>query len=73
MKPNKYQQLSHKEVIKQYQKVPVDLEIFLNIETNILVIKLKAEGRIEKYNIKKNALLHLKTIKVTSRVTRLAD
>ena len=53
MSPNKYKEMLNKEVIKHYQKAPVDLENELNREEEILVSKFKVEGRIEKYNIKR--------------------
>ena len=51
MSPYKYKQMLHKEVIKHYQKDQLNLENELNKEAEILVRKLKVEGRIEKYNI----------------------
>ena len=52
MSPYKYKQMLHKEFIKHSQKAPINLENKLNKEAEILVRKLKVEGRIEKYNIK---------------------
>ena len=53
MNPNKYKQMLHKEIIKHYQKAQLSLENELNKEVEILACKLKVEGRIEKYNIKR--------------------
>ena len=39
MSPNKYKQMLHKEVIKHYQKAPLNLENELNKEAEILVSK----------------------------------
>ena len=72
MSPNTYKKMLHKEVNKCYQKVQLNLENELNKEAEILATKLKVEGRIEKYNIKR-CLSLLKTIKVTSWVTQIVD
>ena len=40
--------------MKHYQKSPVDLENKLQVE--ILANKLKVEGKIEKYNIKRRLI-----------------
>ena len=44
---NKYKQMSHKEVIKHYQKAPLDLENELNKEAEILAIKNGVSGNFD--------------------------
>ena len=59
MSPNRYKQMLHKEVIKQYKKAPPSLEANFNKETEWLPYKLKVEDRIEKFNIN-NCFITLK-------------
>ena len=58
----KYQQMMFKEVVKNYKKIPPDLEKELNSEAKMLAHRLGIVYRVEKYNTK-NCFITIKNHK----------